>query len=207
MKFKKNFMLKTAFVFLFLIAFEASAMVHVLECKPYKLKRKEWHSIFHLIKYPVPLLKSRTWKAIDCHYHDSKLKRAIVESLYYEMGTNYVRYYSVLCEKVTEYWRCPVPEDKFQLTKSKETIWISTKLSTNEILQIIEYINKIDFSSIKNYSPDIKMHLRQLFKNSNVYFAGFDFESRNIPCRWWVKIFPIGNNRFRSDKPEQICVG
>jgi hypothetical protein len=137
---KQKFMLKIVLAFLFLIAFEASAMVTLLECKPYNLKRKEWHSIFQSIKYPVPLLKNRTWKVMDCLHtaSKSKIKRAIVESSYYEKGTDYVRYYSVLCEKETKAWHCPIPNDQFQFSKSKETVWISTKLSTNEILQVIE---------------------------------------------------------------------
>jgi len=164
------------------------------------------NSITKLIKYPDPLLKNRTWKTYYCFdsHTSSNLIRAYVESSYYENGKDYVRYYEVFCENLTKKWNCSSPDDMFQFRKSKQAISVLTKLSTNEILQLREYINKIDMSSIRNDSLDIKIPLVKLLKDGNVYYAGLG--GKHL-CYWWVKIFQLDKNKFRSEKPEKICIG
>jgi hypothetical protein len=210
---------------MFFFAIEASAMVRQLECKPYKLKNQEFNAIAKLVKYPDPSLKNRTWKAWNCFdsSRNTTSIRATVESNYYEKTIHHVRYYEVSCSNYQKNWECSAPDDMFRFSKSKQPIFISTKLSTTEIFQLTYYINKLDLSVIKNHiieytnsanslglssekklSPDMNIALVQLFKDGDIYHAGLS--TKHI-CVWWVKIFQIEKNKFRSEKPEQICVG
>lgn len=216
---------KIVLVVMFFFAIEASAKVTQLECKPYKLKNQEFNAIAKLIKYPELSLKNRTWKAWNCFdsSRNTTSIRATVESSYYEKTIRHVRYYRVPCSNYPKNWECSSPNDMFRFSKSKQPIYISTKLSTTEILQLTDYMNKLDLSVIKNHlieyinnvnslglsskkklSPDINISLVHLFKDGEVYYAGL---SAKHSCTWWVKIFQIEKNKFRSEKPEHICVG
>ena len=216
---------KIVLVLMFFFAINASAKVTRLECKPYKLKKQEFNAMAALVKYPEPSLKKRTWKASNCFdsSRNTTSIRTTVESSYYEKSIHHVRYYEVSCSNYQKNWECSAPDDMFRFSKSKQPIYISTKLSTTEILQLTEYINKLDLSVIKNHIiestnslnslglssekqllPDLNIALVQFFKDGEVYYAGLGTKHA---CTWWVKIFQIENNKFRSEKPEQNCVG
>lgn len=128
-------MIKVSLYFsLFLISFQVLA-ISSETCAPSKLKQKELHSIFKLIKYPKASLKNREWESRSCYLGDSKHKTryAEIESSYFEKGVNYQRFYWTVCNDYTKRWKCDKPQDTFRLVDSNKNIRNNDNISTNEV--------------------------------------------------------------------------
>lgn len=188
--------------FLYFITFQVLA-ISTATCTPIKLKQKELHSIFKSIKYPKSKLKHRSWESKSCYLSDpkEKTKNVYVESTNYEQGSEFERYYANRCDNFRR-WKC-YQSDIFRLRKNGEKIILNNKISTVEVLQLIEVISKLDFSSIRDVLPNGKMNIERLSKDDKYYFASL--QGRDTHCWSGVLIFPTSQGGFRSGKPNEVA--